>query len=299
MGRVDTNQRASWETLEGRTLLSATLPHVDAQSSPSVGAAFHVDAAAIAEPATNGYVTGWKNDSGDPLFGKGGPNINDIHQGDVGDCWFLGTLAEVAWRDPSLIRQDITERADGTYDVYFHTSTGTVDEHVDGWIPVNQYHKLEYAQLGQGNCVWVAIMEKALAYFRNQTIAPAYDTISNGSCLEALADLGITAAHYSKLPATASQLFSDVSTLVASDAIVETGTLASTPAPLVTTHVYSIISTRVTKTGEQEIELRNPWGTNPDYKASNSDYQSKNNGYLWISASTFFSQTQGLTSAIV
>jgi hypothetical protein len=285
MGREQNNLRASWETLEGRTLMSVTLPHVDA--------------APIAEPATNGYVTGWKNDSGDPLFGKGGPNINDIHQGDTGDCWFVATLAEVAWRDPSVIRQDISERADGTYDVYFHTSTGTVDEHVDGRLPVNQYHKLEYAQLGQGNCVWVAIMEKALAYFRNQTIAPDYATLSSGSCREALADLGITTATFSKLPATASELFSDTTTLLASGDIVETGTLESTPAPLVSSHVYSIVSTRVTKTGEDEIEVRNPWGDNPDYKAGNSDYQAKNNGYLWVDADTFYSQTQGLTVATV
>jgi hypothetical protein len=67
----------------------------------------------------------------------------------------------------------------------------------------------------------------------------------------------------------------------------------------VSSRVYSIISTRVTKTGEEEIEVRNPWGCNPDYKASSSDYQPKNNGYMWISASTFYSQTQGLTSATV
>ena len=46
------------------------------------------------------------------LFGPNGPSYLDVQQGDVGDCWLLASLAEVAARDPEDIRDMFT--ADGT-----------------------------------------------------------------------------------------------------------------------------------------------------------------------------------------
>ena len=54
------------------------------------------------------------------------PSPKDVAQGQVGDCWFLATLAETALRDPSRISDSIHQRVDGTYDVYFHTSATTI-----------------------------------------------------------------------------------------------------------------------------------------------------------------------------
>src|SRR5690348_6353345 len=74
------------------------------------------------EPKVNSDVTQWHDFSKNPLFNTGGPSPKDVAQGQVGDCWFLATLAETALRDPNTIRNAISQRADGSYDVKFHTS---------------------------------------------------------------------------------------------------------------------------------------------------------------------------------
>ena len=67
------------------------------------------------------------------LFNNGGPSYLDVEQGEVGDCWLMASLAEVAARDP----QDITNMFtyDGTtvdngatvglYTVRFFSSNGS------------------------------------------------------------------------------------------------------------------------------------------------------------------------------
>ena len=144
----------------------------------------------VAEPAVDGNVTGWTNVSNDPLFSSGGPSPLDIRQGSANDCFFLSALADVAYQDPQLIKNEIRARGDGTYDVYFHTTTGWVDEHVDGNLPVNSSGQLEYAKLGQDGATWVPIMEKAFAYFRNAARGPSYSSIDFGWPSAAPWDLG-------------------------------------------------------------------------------------------------------------
>ena len=45
----------------------------------------------------------------DPLFATDGPSIDDIAQGQTGDCYFLATLASIAKLDPMQIQQSIVE----------------------------------------------------------------------------------------------------------------------------------------------------------------------------------------------
>ena len=44
------------------------------------------------------------------LFGADGPSYLDVHQGDVGDCWLMASLAEVAARDPADIAGHVHRR---------------------------------------------------------------------------------------------------------------------------------------------------------------------------------------------
>ena len=286
MSRNRNNGVSLFETLEGRTMMSAVLTHA-AGATPK--------AVTLSNPAVDGNVVKWKNFSNDPLFAPGGPSMNDIQQGYVGDCWFVSSLAEVALRDPSLIRQDIIQRPDHTYDVFFHTSpTTTVDEHVNGMLPMRMFGQLEYARLGKHNCTWVAIMEKAFTYFRNQSIAPAYGTISGGWADEAMNDLGGSTTEQMSAISDASDLFSQVATLIASNQAVEFGTNDSA-GPLVNEHEYSVVATRV-EAGVQEIMVRNPWGRNQGFQAKSADYLSTNNGYMWVKASDVYPQLDEVAS---
>lgn len=52
-----------------------------------------------------------------PLFGPGGPSIDDVNQAGLGDCWLEAVLAGVADSRPATIRTVVTDRGDGTYAV--------------------------------------------------------------------------------------------------------------------------------------------------------------------------------------
>ncbi len=58
--------------------------------------------------------TGAANVSSRPLFAAAGPSKDDIVQGQVGDCYFLATLAATARTNPNRIRQSVVELGNGT-----------------------------------------------------------------------------------------------------------------------------------------------------------------------------------------
>jgi hypothetical protein len=66
--------------------------------------------------------------------------------------------------------------------------------------------------------------------------------------------------------------------------------------PLVNDHEYSVISARV-QNGVNQIEVRNPWGYNPNYVYGSSNYNSTNDGYMWVNASAVFSQLDEFVTA--
>ena len=91
-----------------------------------------------------------------------------MHQGDVGDCWLLASLAEVAARDPADIRNMFT--AAGTtvengatvslYTVRFFNSAGVAGYvTVDTELPAGGGY---YDHVANG-VLWVALAEKAYA----------------------------------------------------------------------------------------------------------------------------------------
>ena len=241
------------------------------------------------QPAVNGSVVSFHNFSSNPLFGPNGPSMNDVRQGAAGDCWFVATLAQVAQDDPNLIRNDIHQLADGTYMVCLDLNGVMVHEHVDGYLPMNAGGSPEYAQLGQGGSTWVAIMEKALCYFRNQNIAPSYATINAGWGREALADLGaVNIQELAPSIGNAATLFSDVSAELAAGQAVEFAT-DGVAGPLVNGHMYSVVAVTFSPSSGGEIEVRNPWGTTGP----------NNDGYLWVNASAVFPQLDEIVTAKV
>src|SRR5213078_806937 len=100
-------------------------------------------------------------------FATTGPSGDDIVQGYVGNCWYLSTLAAIARTNANAIRQAVVELGDGTYAVQFASGNGTkAFVRVDGDLPTSSWGGMQYAELGKQNSLWVAIMEKAAACFR-------------------------------------------------------------------------------------------------------------------------------------
>jgi hypothetical protein len=128
------------------------------------------------------------------LFVKGAGDanevdINDVQQGQVGDCYFVAVLAAIARVQPDFIKSMVKDNGDGTYTVTFHTKQGfsglfgsrsnqsvTVDSKfwTDGaGNPV--YAKKGDTGAGGKPELWVMVIEKAWAKLQG-----SYDDINGG-----------------------------------------------------------------------------------------------------------------------
>jgi hypothetical protein len=117
-----------------------------------------------------------------PLFSSLGPTKDDVLQGSGNDCYMLGPLAAVADATPDSIKKLVVDLDDGTYAVRFWRTAGASPEYVrvdaDLWVDDTSL-LLEYAKLGVEDALWVPIVEKAWALFRQQD--GMYSSISGGN----------------------------------------------------------------------------------------------------------------------
>jgi hypothetical protein len=115
-----------------------------------------------------------------PLFGSMGPQVSDIQQGASGDCYFLSTLGAMAQANPSSIRRLVVDLGDGTYAVHFHDANGkSVFVRVDADLWTDAEGSPVFARFGQQNTLWVPIVEKAWAFYRDDL--GNYPSISGGN----------------------------------------------------------------------------------------------------------------------
>jgi hypothetical protein len=92
-----------------------------------------------------------------PLF-NGTPSYQDVVQGAVGDCWLMASLAEVADRNPAIIRSMFIDNGDGTFTVRFYNNGVADYVTVDKFLP-NGGRLYDRPQ----SDLWVALAEKAYA----------------------------------------------------------------------------------------------------------------------------------------
>lgn len=203
------------------------------------------------------------------LFGANGPLYTDVHQGNMGDCWLLSSLAEVAYRDPADIKSMFT--AEGTttengatvslYQVRFYNPSGVAQYvTVDSELPSGGS---EYDNTSNG-VLWVALAEKAYAQANGagfvQTNSPGSDSYAalNGAdpawALQAIS--GKSASHIAVNPANVAAAWN------AGDLIV-LGSSSNANDNLIVgdtthgTHAYAMVG--YTGSGATPFELFNPW----------------------------------------
>ena len=121
-------------------------------------------AATAGEPAA---ATAYTAVSG-ALFAANGPDYLDVHQGNLGDCWLMASLAEVAARDPADIVSMFTAEGTtvengavvGLYRVRFFNSNGVAE-----YVTVNTELPSggAYYDQVQNGILWAALAEKAYA----------------------------------------------------------------------------------------------------------------------------------------
>ena len=145
------------------------------------------------DPAATGSVAAgvqWVSYADHPLFADAGPTADDVEQGGIGDCYYLSVLTSVAKTDATVIRESVVDLGDGTYWVQFRKGGNNVFVRVDAELArLGDINYLPYAKLGAQESMWVAIMEKAYAFFR--TGAGTYQSIEAGWMTEAYTALGL------------------------------------------------------------------------------------------------------------
>jgi hypothetical protein len=108
------------------------------------------------------------------LYGTGGvPSMNDINQGYLGDCYYESALAEVAYKNPSIIESMITSNGNNTYGVRFYVN-GIAD-----YVTVSNMLAdggLIFNTTSGGEGLWASLAEQAYAQ-----IQASGDITGNGS----------------------------------------------------------------------------------------------------------------------
>ncbi len=224
-----------------------------------------------------------------PVFAASGPSMNDINQGYMGDCYFLSSLAEVAYQNASIIKSMFTDNGNGTYGVRFFIN-GSAQ-----YVTVNNMMANGGTLFDKGPDMWAGLAEKAYAQFQSIALSTgnssynygnAWSTIANGgwplNALEAITGAsslsefranGTTWADYNfnaglgqtsvlsgvSTASVLSTLVTDLS--LGYDLVLCSWTNATDSAgrtTLVSSHAMSIYGYD-TATGM--LEVRNPWGT--------------------------------------
>jgi Ca2+-binding RTX toxin-like protein len=269
--------------------VSAFMSYHFTNPSSFVAVSRELDGQALADPINGSNYTDF---SDRPLFPTGGPDEDDIDQNGLADCYFLATLSSIAKTNPDRIRQAVTSLGDGTYAVRFYNQDATPTYvRVDGDLPTSNTGNLVYAGLGTEDSMWVAIMEKAWAFYR------AYDGDwlsieygSSGSVFNALGIIGSTLLSVDsdyKATHDADDLWNYLLGELNAGKAVVAGTPDNSP-DLVDQHAYTVHSVLIDLSGQHWVCLRNPWGS-----------AGSPNAYVYLTATQFYNSVNGVRSAIV
>jgi len=206
------------------------------------------------------------------LFGASGPQYTDVNQGNIGDCYFVATLGELALRSPSAIQNMFIVNGDGTYTVRFFQNGVAHYVTVDNQLPTYGGGYFIYANMGDAannsnNVLWVALAEKAYAQLNESGwIRPA----AWGGGTNAYA--GIEGGYFGDVTSqVANRADSDYYTNGASDETALANAWSSgkligfaskgspTSSQIVGDHQYVVVGYSSTN---HTVTLFNPWGIN-------------------------------------
>lgn len=201
----------------------------------------------------------------------GGATYSDIHQGALGDCYFMSSLGEVALKNQAAITSMFVVNGDGTYTVrFFHNGVADYVT-VDSYLPTNAGGGLIYANRGAlysntNNELWTALAEKAyvqineMGWLRTGLTGSgqnAYAAIAGGYIYAALGQItGQSTSPFTMT--TGATSFQTFVTAYTSNKMIGFAS-KSTPASsqVVGNHAYAVVGYNATN---QTITLFNPWG---------------------------------------
>jgi hypothetical protein len=202
-----------------------------------------------------------------------GAAYGDVNQGNVGDCYLMASLAEVAHRNPSLIASMFITNGDGTYTVQFFNQGTQYFVTVDSYLPTNSNGYLTYAGTGTlytnaSNELWVSLAEKAYVQLNEFGFTRpglpgsgqnAYSAISGGYIYSAMHNItGQTVAAFTMTGNSSS--FTTFVNAYNAGKMIGFASYATPPAGsgVISSHAYAVVGYNAV---DQTVTLFNPWGT--------------------------------------
>ncbi|HEX3357153.1 MAG TPA: C2 family cysteine protease [Tepidisphaeraceae bacterium] len=243
----------------------------------------------IAEPAITSAAVKYEDFTGTPVFTSKGPQMTDIQQGQVDDCWYEATAAGVAQSTPWVIRRSIVDLGDGTYMV----GLGNNVYRVDGKLPVDSKGIPAYAQINRpnGTSMWFPLMEKALAYYVSSATNAKYSAVVASLPSKAYDALRVPYDSHTLVSALGfgtdvNQMWNYINSNKGKSMVIDTEpSWLGVVSALVPEHGYTVVDTYSIGT-QKMVLIRNPWAYN------GSDH--KNDGLLNISADDLYNSCDEL-----
>ena len=197
---------------------------------------------------------------------------DDVVQGELGDCYFLSSLASLA-ENPQNIKNIISNSKvnDGVFEANIYIHGEPVKIKVDDSFPVANASKIAFAGINEntGN-IWPMILEKVWAKCNK-----SYEDIIPGNSADAFQFLTPapydTYYHTQEISPTLFKTIQDASNdnyIILADITETKNTNLDTLSKmgLITNHAYSVIGTAVLKKPNgneiQLLKMKNIWGTN-------------------------------------
>jgi hypothetical protein len=195
-----------------------------------------------------------------PLFANG-IKPDDVKQGQVGDCYFLSTLAAIANEQPNYLEDMFIDNGDNTFTVRFFNKGVADYVTVDRYLP-KAWWGAAYANASQE--MWVALAEKAYAqlaesgWSRSATSTNSYTSISGGWMswvIPQVTGMSVGGKYVSTSSLTKDRLIE----LSNSNKLLTVGFVYGTVEAdgIVNGHAYTITSYDA---ATNKFFLRNPWG---------------------------------------
>lgn len=208
----------------------------------------------LADPTDSGATVRVTNRS---LWGTN-PTMNDVNQGQVGDCYFLSSIQSFADKTPGKLQEMAVDLGDGTYAVQFVRNGVKQYVRVDADLPSASWGGLLYASPEGNGAIWAPIMEKAYAYFR--TGANTYASLNWGWTGSVYSDLGVANSTFST-SGNAQNLYAVLANATPAHAVtIITNNSIVGGASLIGSHAYSVVNAYTDGNGVEWLTLRNPWG---------------------------------------
>lgn len=194
-----------------------------------------------------------------------GPELDDIEQGPLGDCYLIAGIGAIAHKNPHLIRNMIHDNENGTYTVTFYELDANgnpakpVKITVDGTLPTQNGKTPCFASSTDEGERWPAIIEKA--YVKWKGGEGDYEDIEGGY-LRVLSELtGAPITSYFTAEHSSGEIATKIEGALQKGLPVMVGTNKDSSHGLVGKHAY-VVERVYKESGVYKVELHNPHGKN-------------------------------------